>query len=130
VTLGLILLVGGCVMIAATFVEEIFSFAVRYLPSLVSTHFEYARVEWHVGSTLQLQRLAHENLGLGSWSRTDEAIPVTRLGETLAVIDFSDPKRARMILPSGNVDHVELQDRGKAANCRVRYLRVPSNEQL
>jgi hypothetical protein len=117
-------------MIAATFVEEIFSFAARHLPLLAYANLEYARAEWQAGSTLQLQRLAHENLGLGSWSRTDEAIPVTSLGDTLAVIDVSNPKHARMILPTEDNNQFELQERKTAARHRAQYLRVSSNEQL
>ncbi|KAK0621819.1 hypothetical protein B0T17DRAFT_642089 [Bombardia bombarda] len=39
-----------------------------------------------------LQRMAHEELGMGIWSRCDETIPVTSGNATLAVLDVSDEK--------------------------------------
>ncbi|KAF2623613.1 hypothetical protein BU25DRAFT_308937, partial [Macroventuria anomochaeta] len=50
-------------------------------------------------STLQLQRIAHENLGLGTWKRTDEQIPVTNKGDILGVFDTTDRKHARLVKP-------------------------------
>jgi hypothetical protein len=43
-----------------------------------------------IDEVFQLQRLAHEELGFGTWSRTDEFIPVTRKGEQLGIFDLSD----------------------------------------
>jgi hypothetical protein len=48
------------------------------------------RAEWNVTSTLQLQRLAHEGAGFGTWKRTSDGTPVTLPNEPLGVLDFKD----------------------------------------
>ena len=50
----------------------------------------YERLEWVTNETLQMQRLVHEELGAGTWSRATEDIPITAPGELLAVLDVSD----------------------------------------
>ncbi|KAF2142260.1 uncharacterized protein K452DRAFT_200233, partial [Aplosporella prunicola CBS 121167] len=50
----------------------------------------YSRLEWIANDTLQLQRLAHEELGLGTWSVTDGSNPITKKGERLAILDISE----------------------------------------
>ncbi|KAF2470314.1 uncharacterized protein BDR25DRAFT_343088 [Lindgomyces ingoldianus] len=55
-------------------------------------HSDYASIEWNASATLQIQRLAHEEMGFGKWSRTDTDTPVTRPGEKLGVLDVADPK--------------------------------------
>lgn len=54
----------------------------------------YQNLEWVSNETLQLQRMAHEELGLGSWSGTATAssIPITAPGEQLATLDISDKR--------------------------------------
>ncbi|KAF2140831.1 uncharacterized protein K452DRAFT_206604, partial [Aplosporella prunicola CBS 121167] len=56
----------------------------------------YALLEWCTNDTLQLQRLAHEELGFGTWSYTTDAIPVPKCGEPLAVLDLKDPKHPKL----------------------------------
>lgn len=51
----------------------------------------YPQMEWCVNETLQLQRLAHEMRGRGTWARTTEFIPVTKPSEELAPLDLSNP---------------------------------------
>jgi hypothetical protein len=55
-------------------------------------HEDYASAEWNTTTTIQLQRLAHEALGLGHWSRVDHLTPVTLPGEKLGVLDIRDAK--------------------------------------
>ncbi|CAJ2503206.1 Uu.00g106000.m01.CDS01 [Anthostomella pinea] len=48
-----------------------------------------------------LQRLAHEELGIGRWTRGDEAVPVTKVVTNLALLDVSDVsdvKHPRLLL--------------------------------
>ncbi|OCL10554.1 hypothetical protein AOQ84DRAFT_246874, partial [Glonium stellatum] len=52
----------------------------------------YARLEWRTNATLQLQRLAHEGIGAGVWSRADEENPVTEEAELLAVLVIEHEK--------------------------------------
>lgn len=44
---------------------------------------------------LKLQRLAFEEVGAGRWSGATGIVPVTLPGETLAPLDFTDPKHPR-----------------------------------
>ncbi|KAF2275861.1 uncharacterized protein EI97DRAFT_442849 [Westerdykella ornata] len=59
----------------------------------------YARLEWAANSTLQLQRLAHEELGLGTWRHCADAIPVTEPGEKLGLLDVTDEEHPILIRP-------------------------------
>ncbi|KAF2474435.1 uncharacterized protein BDR25DRAFT_385987 [Lindgomyces ingoldianus] len=52
----------------------------------------YAALEWSHTSTLQLQRLAHEEAGYGAWSKGDGDCPVTMPGQNLGSLDLRDIK--------------------------------------
>ncbi|KAI1269757.1 hypothetical protein F5Y18DRAFT_422709 [Xylariaceae sp. FL1019] len=52
---------------------------------------QYKHLEWTTNATLQLQRLAHEGIGQGKWSRGARAIPTTAENEFLALLDISNP---------------------------------------
>jgi hypothetical protein len=43
----------------------------------------YALLEWQTSETLQLQRVAFQGIGQGTWSGLTDAIPVTGRGEML-----------------------------------------------
>ena len=133
-------------MLLSIFIEEIFALTHR-LPRLRSSQkLAYGQAEWQAGATLQLQRLAHENVGLGTWSRTDEAIPVTESGETLGVLDISNAKHARLVQSSIEMDRMDavegLVQSGIEINRmdategyeglkpRAGYQSLPSREQL
>ncbi|KAB2568637.1 hypothetical protein BFW01_g2078 [Lasiodiplodia theobromae] len=65
----------------------------------------YARLEWSANETLQLQRLAHEELGVGPWEACDSAIPVTaRKGERLGVLDLDDWTHPRLKAPPSDLE--------------------------
>lgn len=49
--------------------------------------------EWNVNSTLQLQRLAHEAVGAGTWHRTTLDVPVTSPDQVLGTLTFMRPPR-------------------------------------
>jgi hypothetical protein len=57
---------------------------------------EYELLEWSTNGTLQLQRLAHEQLGSGTWSNFNETVPITGSGELLAALDTSDTSHPRL----------------------------------
>lgn len=63
----------------------------------------YWRLEWATNGTLQLQRLAHEELGFGTWRGCTQDVPTTRHGEKLALLDVT------------NVNHPSLKARSSAA---------------
>ncbi|KAI1734566.1 hypothetical protein F4680DRAFT_453841 [Xylaria scruposa] len=52
---------------------------------------EYAHLEWTTNATLQLQRLAHDEVGSGTWSQCLRRIPHTKANELLACLDITDP---------------------------------------
>lgn len=52
---------------------------------------DHAYYEWMSNSSFQLQRLAHQGVGAGTWSGVTDDIPITKAGDKLAVLDFSDP---------------------------------------
>ncbi|KAI1868746.1 hypothetical protein JX265_006725 [Neoarthrinium moseri] len=54
-------------------------------------------LEWGINSTLQLQRLAHEELGIQPWSRCDGPIPCLESSARLARLDISDAKHPKFI---------------------------------
>lgn len=75
---------------------------VCYLKRRFRRH-NYARLEWATIETLQLQRLANEEIGFGTWNGCCDAVPVTDSAtECLAVLDVSDPSHPRLktTLPS------------------------------
>ena len=56
--------------------------------------------EWFSNDKLQLQRMAHEELGLGgTWSGCTgpHTIPITEKGQLLGVLDVSDPDHPRLV---------------------------------
>lgn len=59
----------------------------------------YKRLEWAINDFVQLQRLAHEELGCGTWIGGDE-FPITALGQKLAVLDVADPCHPKLVNPT------------------------------
>lgn len=59
---------------------------------------KHSWLEWSVNDFLQMQRLAHEELGFGTWDGCVGArtVPVTDKDEKLAVLDTSDPQHLRL----------------------------------
>ncbi|KAI1753937.1 hypothetical protein F4782DRAFT_539243 [Xylaria castorea] len=58
---------------------------------------KYATLEWTANTTLQLQRLAHEGLGFGTWSQGTDKIPVAKSGDTLGCLDYTNPDHPVLI---------------------------------
>ena len=52
-----------------------------------------------MNETLQLQRLAYEEIGLGTWSGGAKSIPTTLAGEELGVLDLTDLDHPRLSAP-------------------------------
>jgi hypothetical protein len=129
-------------------VEDIFDIALRRTFLGRSVRLRRGHAEWKAGSTLQLQRIAHENLGLGTWKRTDESVPVTNRGEVLGTFDVKDEKHARLVdlkvkrkaqglrsdslqfdpQTEGNIHTSVLDNSPVSAGSRFQYHRVPNTE--
>lgn len=60
---------------------------------------DYRRLAWKSNGLLQLQRLAHEETGFGTWERCTKAVPVTAKGEVLATLDVTDPEHPVFLRP-------------------------------
>ncbi|KAK0638113.1 hypothetical protein DIS24_g10139 [Lasiodiplodia hormozganensis] len=74
---------------------------------------DYARLEWCTNETLQLQRLAHEEVGAGGmWTHATDAVPVAQHGEPLAMLDLKDRGHPRLRAPVVGVvvDVVEKEE--------------------
>ncbi|KAK4185483.1 hypothetical protein QBC35DRAFT_516876 [Podospora australis] len=56
----------------------------------------YAQLEWHATGTLQLQRMAQEELGIGAWSKCNDVVPVSQDNIILASLDVSDEKHPKL----------------------------------
>lgn len=113
-------------MLTGTFVEDIIGALLKH-PRFSNGKLAYAHAEWQAQSTLQIHRLAHENLGCGAWKRTDEAVPVTDMGDALAVLDVADPKRVRMVVPSEELGRFGAPLKSARVRVRADYERVPSS---
>jgi hypothetical protein len=59
-------------------------------------HNRYSSLEWITNDTLQLQRLAHEGVGAGTWMGATDDYPTTAHQEMLAILDVTDPKHPRL----------------------------------
>jgi hypothetical protein len=78
----------------------------------------YKNLEWTTNDTLQLQRLAHEALGKGTWTGAQQNYPKTKAGEVLATLDVTDPEHPRLIAMSRNAvqEPENFQEDSKAAS--------------
>ncbi|KAF2654687.1 hypothetical protein K491DRAFT_631528 [Lophiostoma macrostomum CBS 122681] len=103
--ISLILIIGGLIMILDFSLEALVDSVQACLNRRAqkknkSTSFgTYKRLEWEANATLQLQRLAHEHIRVGTWKNAAWSHPVTERGEKLAVIDARDGERPIYIPP-------------------------------
>jgi hypothetical protein len=83
----------------------------------------FQHLEWRTNDAMQLQRLAHESLGAGTWTDAAEVVPVTPFGETLAVLDISNTYHPILALPQA----IEDKSMQKQAPC-VNAIEVAGPE--
>ena len=93
---------GGLIVIVSYTLEAMLACLVRRGRLAPAT--SYAFREWTTNSTLQLQRLAHQGAGIGSWSGGTDIVPVTYPGEKLAVLDLDDPQLPQFVRVADGVD--------------------------
>ena len=55
------------------------------------------RLQWITDGDLQLQRMAFEEAGMGTWSGGAAAVPVTRFGEKFGLPRDTDPNHPRLV---------------------------------
>jgi hypothetical protein len=98
-------------MLVATWIESIAAHVSRRWGH-GTKQASYALLEWEHNSALQLQRLAHQAVGSGTWTRTAQAIPVTESGDTLGILDISDPKHTRLRRREPTHELIDLSSHG------------------
>ena len=92
----IILVFGAVIVLMGYLIETLVDLAAR-LPFLANNRrFQYARLEWQCNSTFELQRLAQESMGVGTWSHGVFSVPVTERGEKLATLDISNAENPRL----------------------------------
>ncbi|KAJ4347186.1 uncharacterized protein N0V89_011125 [Didymosphaeria variabile] len=67
--MAIIVFVGLFLMVLAAFIEAIATTIANKLNRDKQNHPSYSRLEWDSNAYLDLQRLAHQALGIGTWSR-------------------------------------------------------------
>jgi hypothetical protein len=112
-TLSVLISSGVIVTLISLYLEELFDLVLQCTPLRNSTRLRRDHAEWKAGSTLQLQRIAHKNLGFGTWKRADQSISVTDKGDILETYKIDDEKHVRLVY---------LSDEKKALNI---YYTVP-----
>jgi hypothetical protein len=88
---GIIFALGGALIILDLTIESFLDWIQRK-----SGRHDYARLEWKTNATLQLQRLAYEEAGSGSWLHCTDTVPVTRTGDQLRPFNISDIDHPRL----------------------------------
>ncbi|ETS77197.1 hypothetical protein PFICI_11071 [Pestalotiopsis fici W106-1] len=81
-------------------ISIILSLSLESLTSLVRRHRKLNQdtcLEWNLNETLQLQRLVHEEIGIGAWSSCTKTIPLIRGDARLGTLDTSKPDHPRIV---------------------------------
>lgn len=76
----------------------------------------YKRLEWVSNETLQLQRMAHEELGAGSWVQTSSSVPVTLKDEPLAALDVSNVNHPSLKYTAEGVEKIKSSHDSDTSN--------------
>ncbi|KAI8623958.1 hypothetical protein F5Y19DRAFT_456340 [Xylariaceae sp. FL1651] len=76
---------------------------------------KYARLEWSANSSLQLQRLAHEELSMAKWSNCTRPVPVTDTDAVLSSLDISDVNHPVLAFSNYTVDLGRRQEKAAEA---------------
>ncbi|KAF4537697.1 Cytochrome p450 protein [Lasiodiplodia theobromae] len=123
---GLAMLLGvGFLIIVISYTLEPFAIWIQHRRNLDT----YARLEWTMNDTLQLQRLAHEELGLGNWHRCDTDVPVTERLERLGVMDLSERTHPRLKAPPVSFEEtVNESDENEEQKCKTEVKVGDSQE--
>ncbi|KAF2629797.1 hypothetical protein BU25DRAFT_274367 [Macroventuria anomochaeta] len=127
--MSIILTVCGIIVLFAFFLDEILAFLFKFRRLRNDEDYDYAYAELQAGSTLQLQRLAHESVGAGTWTGATDVVPVIDPGDTLAVLDLRQRGHPRLTLSSHELTHIDTET---FVNKRpsARYTRLQSSDAL
>ncbi|PKS06070.1 hypothetical protein jhhlp_007904 [Lomentospora prolificans] len=123
---SVILIIGGIFMILDLVIEPLVSYIERRQQARSSDpEGAYARLEWSANAVLQLQRMAHEQVGLGTWTNTAGVNPVTLSNEKLAVLDITNEKHPQLRVPDGADGRPDLK---KSYSMGSSIIESPTSE--
>jgi hypothetical protein len=77
-----------------------------------------SRLEWKANATLQLHRMAHEQVGSGVWSNATGAVPITSPGELLTSLDIENKEHPR--LTRSEIKDTKSKVEGSAENENIQ----------
>jgi hypothetical protein len=90
----IVLVVGIVILIMSYTIESITNFL-----GSRKGRYVYQRLEWNMNQTLQLQRIIHEQVNMGTWDNTSRAgVPTTKVGDRLARIDTASDLKHPVLL--------------------------------
>ncbi|KAI1357338.1 hypothetical protein F5Y08DRAFT_352669 [Xylaria arbuscula] len=101
---------GLCFTLLFGFLITLISYLVEPISSYLCKkkgYNRYAHLEWTTNATLQLQRLAHDEVGSGTWSQCLRYIPHTKTNELLACLDIMDPEHPILYPAPSKVTRLE-----------------------
>ena len=93
------LVLGGLIILVSNIIESVCTCLKKR-----QNGYAYKRLEWVTNETLQLQRMVHEELGLGTWTGTASSLPVAKKDEKLGVLDISNEEHPIMVRPPSEQD--------------------------
>ncbi|KAF2727856.1 hypothetical protein EJ04DRAFT_505057 [Polyplosphaeria fusca] len=80
--------IGGIILIIHAFLESIYD---KWLWRWCKSK-HYGVIEWRMNGALQLHRLAHEEIGSGTWSQCDREYPVAQAHDALFPLNIDDKR--------------------------------------
>lgn len=98
--LVIVLIGGGIIIITSIILEPV----TNYIYSNWVTKHQFRRRQWMLDGKLQLQRMAYEHFGVGSWVNKHTSIPVTT--ETTKIIHYD---RIFVNIPCAELDREALE---------------------
>jgi hypothetical protein len=110
--LAIVITVGALIIILGAAIEPLAGWVARRWRRGI-----YRWLEWNTNGTLQLQRLAHEAAGWGTWFATTDLVPIAFAGDILASLDLHNerhPTLLRRVAAQGHDDAILLRNRNDA----------------
>lgn len=93
--LFIVLIIGTLTILLESVLETVVVWLERHNVIKVSS------TEWFGNDIFQLQRMAHEELGLGNWEGCKGSeVPVTQKGQLLGVFSTENPEHPRLVNPN------------------------------
>jgi hypothetical protein len=96
--IALILVIGGILIVTDLFLASVVGHFQRGYAAA-----NRKRLEWVQNGFLQLQRLAYQRGGMGTWTGEENSVPLTQKNEKLGLVN-SDASSARNISKQGSIN--------------------------